>query len=282
MQIYTDYKEIRTDQKVQYTLYQGKSLDLMVKSIALRVLGAIVVAAACLAPSIFGLIVGVMCIERGLALRKSVTTTVYQCPHHAKYGEVNISVQQNAKGLEIGITTEHLKLLSVNGREYDTPLIALYGDEKVNHFVGSGDTLKPEAVNEKIKRWNKRWSEKNPLSGYVILEKETNEFVGQFILKPLKDKQAGPGKFIEGVVELGYLSAEKHWNKNYAHESGHAIINHLIPHLIHSGYLAGITSVMATTRTDNVVVKRGCEKFMTHTGTKERYGAPREWFQHNY
>lgn len=123
-----------------------------------------------------------------------MTLTIYECLHHEKYGDVNISVRENQKGLEIEITTLSLKILSVNGREYENPLIALYGDKRVNHFVGTGSTIEADPVKEKIGRWNKRWSEKSPLSGYVILEKDTDDFVGQFILKRLKDKQAGPGK----------------------------------------------------------------------------------------
>lgn len=186
---------------------------------------------------------------------------------------------------KIRIDTQRLTILSVNTDEYNEELIALYGSKKVNQLVGTGSTLERDAVAAKIQRWHKRWAENNPFSGYVVIEKDSGKFVGQIILKPVKNKAAGPGHFIEGVAEIGYLSMPEHWGKGYGHEYTHAMVHHLLPKLIASGYrVAGhpITSVMATARIDNIASNCVLKKSMTHTGTKERYGAPREWYEHRF
>ena len=102
---------------------------------------------------------------------------------------------------------------------------------------------------EKIERWKNRWADNNPLSGFVVVDKESGEFIGQIILKPVKDKAAGNDKFVEGVAEIGYLSVEKHWRKGFCQEYTHAVVRHLLP--IELGYQVKghpIRSIIATTR----------------------------------
>lgn len=207
------------------------------------------------------------------------------CPHDAQYGEVNISIEKKDGALAIAVETARLRILSVNTDQYTPSLIDLYGSKKVMELVGSGETLAPQQVAEKIARWKKRWSENNPFSGYVVVEKATGDFVGQIILKPFKDKAEGEAKFIVGVAEIGYLSAEKHWKKKYAQEYAHAMIHHLLPQLILSGFRVQahpITSVLATTSCDNLASNGVLRKFMTFTGTKERYGGVRQWYEHRF
>lgn len=211
-----------------------------------------------------------------------IAVTSSSCPFDAQYGDVKVAVHDKDKSLTIEVETLRLRILSVNSHQHNASLIDLYGSKKVNALVGSGATLEAHAVQEKVMRWNKRWSEKNPYAGYVVVEKETGDFVGQVIIKPLKDKAAGPGKFVDGVAEIGYLTMDKHWGKKYAQEFTHAMLSHLLPKLIESGYqIQGhrVTSVMATARTDNIASNMVLRKFMTHTGTKERYNGLREWYE---
>ena len=206
-------------------------------------------------------------------------------PHNDPYGPVRVELRKKQTELEVIIETARLRVVSVNNDQYTEELVRLYEDKKVNALVGSGSTLERSLVFAKIARWQKRLQDGNPFSGYVVIEKQTGDFVGQIILKPVKDKAAGADKFVLGVAEIGYLSVEKHWGKKYAQEYTNAIVNHLVPELIFQKYqVAGqpITTIMATARVDNTASKSVLAKFMEHTGTKPRYGSMREWYEHQY
>lgn len=205
-------------------------------------------------------------------------------------GGVTISTKETDTGLSFEIETKNLKILSVTTDDYTPQLIDLYGDKEVNRLVGSGATLARDKVIEKIERWKTRWSQKTPFSGFVIVEKakkeeEKNDFVGQIILKPVKDKTKDPIELIPGLAEIGYLSVEKHWKKKYCQEYTSAILDHLVPQLVRSRYLVGgapITAVMATARVDNIASNCVLRKFMDYTGRKDRYNGPREWYERKY
>ncbi|MBS0619992.1 MAG: GNAT family N-acetyltransferase [Verrucomicrobia bacterium] len=206
------------------------------------------------------------------------------CPFDSQYGSVHLSIQRQEGVLQVIIETARLRIQSVNTNEHLSQLIDLYGSKEVNRLVGAGETLDAQSVTEKVARWNQRLSENNPFVGYVVLEK-AGDFVGDIILKPLKDKEAGPGKCVDGAVEIGYLSVPAHWGKGYGKEYTHAMVCHLIPALKDQGYtIQGrqITSIMATTSVENFGSQHVLSKFMDHTGTRDRYGSPREWYTRQY
>ena len=207
------------------------------------------------------------------------------CPYDEKYGNVKVDISSKDDSLSIVVETLRLRILSVTTEEYLLDLTDLYGSETVNRLVGTGTTLDAASVKAKIQRWIKRWSDKNPLSGYVIVEKDSGEFVGQIILKRVKDKSDKRVKFVAGVVEVGYLSAKKHWGKKYGQEFTHAVVYHLLPKLKEAGHSVEgrpFTLVMATARVDNVASNRILSKFLVHDGTKPRYGSPREWYHYDF
>jgi RimJ/RimL family protein N-acetyltransferase len=216
------------------------------------------------------------------AQRKRV---VALCPHDAQDGPVTVSVSKTKTALVITVETLRLRILSVNTEQYLLQLIDLYGSVAVNRLVGTGATLNATQVKEKVTRWIKRWSDNNPLSGYVILEKISGDFVGQIILKRVKDKTAEQIQFIPGVVEIGYLSAEHQWNKKYGQEYTYAMVYHLLPKIKEAGYSVegkSISSVMATARVDNIASNCILSKFLTYDGEKPRYGGLRKWYSHNF
>lgn len=187
--------------------------------------------------------------------------------------------------LSIAVETERLKIISVTTDEYTEPLVDLYGSKEVNALVGSGSTQERDQVVAKIERWKTRWSHDNPTGGFVIVEKATGDFVGQIILKAVKDKTKEGKQYIPGQVEIGYLSVKKHWGKKYCQEYSGALLDHLIPALIAAKYdIAGkpLSSVMATARVDNGASNAVLRKFMTYTGTAPRYNGPREWYIRSY
>ena len=207
------------------------------------------------------------------------------CSYDKQYGAVNISIQNVENSLFIQIDTARLRILSVNDRKYEDSLIDLYGDKKVNQLVGNGSTLTPQAVREKISRWNDRWAHNNPLSGYVVVEKESGNFVGQIILKPVKNKEVKGKQFLKGIAEIGYLSLPEHWGKKYGQEYTHAFVYHVLPKLMELAYTVEgtpIESVIATASTVNNASKGILQKLMEHTATKPRYGSMRDWYHHQY
>ena len=171
----------------------------------------------------------------------------------------------------IEVETDRLKIVSAT-ENHLPDLIALYGDLTVNRLVGAGATLNAEQVAAKVQRWITRWSEHNPFSGYVVVDKASGEFIGQIILKWVK-------KSDPQLAEIGYLFVERHWNKKYASECTGAVLNHLLPRLKRDGL--PITTVIATARVDNGASNAVLRKFMQYDGNRPRYGAPREWYLFN-
>lgn len=210
---------------------------------------------------------------------------ITSCAHDTTYGDVSIQLNHTDKGLFVEIETMRLRILSVNTNKYESQLIALYGDKEVNKLVGTGATLSAELVIQKIQRWINRWSANNPFSGYVVLERDTGDFVGQIILKPVKDKSTEKLTFLSSVAEMGYLSMEKHWRKGYGKEFTHAIVNHLVPCLIKQNFQVkdnAIKSLIATAGCNNTASNRILNIFLRFTQEKERYGSPRMWYQQDY
>lgn len=210
---------------------------------------------------------------------------ITSCSHDTTYGDVSIQLNHTDKGLFVEIETTRLRILSVNTDKYESQLIALYGNKEVNKLVGTGATLNPELVRQKIQRWINRWSAHNPFSGYVVLERDTGDFVGQIILKPVKDKTAEKLTFLPGIAEIGYLSMEKHWRKGYGKEFTHAIVNHLVPCLIKQNFQVkgnSIRSLIATAGCNNTALNRILNIFLRFTQEKERYGSARMWYQQDY
>src|SRR3569832_970372 len=211
------------------------------------------------------------------------TTTA--CFHDRAYGEVSVQLHRTDKGLFVEIETTRLRVLSVNTNKYEPELRALYGDKEVNKLVGTGATLSADLVSQKVQRWINRWSANNPFSGYVVVERGTGDFVGQIILKPVKDKSKEELTFLPGIAEIGYLSVEKHWSKGYGKEFTHAIVNHLVPVLIEQKFhVKGhpIRSLIATAGCNNTASNRILNIFLRFTQEKERYGSPRMWYQQDY
>lgn len=196
------------------------------------------------------------------------------------------------QSLYVEVTTKRLRILSVNDKTYLPQLIALFGDKEVNASVGDGSTKTAAEVTAKVERWIKRWSQHNPYAGYVVVTipegQKPAEFVGQIIVKPVKDKKPKPCDieqevtFLPGVAEIGYLSAKASWGKGFGNEYTYAIIYDLIPRLIKQGYQVKghvLSKLIATARVDNNASNALLQKFMTYEGEKPRYSGMRKWYR---
>lgn len=207
------------------------------------------------------------------------------CPRDDLYGKVLVSLKEMNGPLEIVIKTPRLKIVSINTNHFENQLIELFGNKTIDHLVGIRKVLDPELVSEKIYRWNQKWSDKNPISGYVILERKTKDFVGHLVLKSVKEISDEKIGYIKGMIEICYSSTVKHWGKNYGQEYTHAIVDHLIPTLIDSGYQVEneeITSVIATATAVNKNANSILQNFMIYTGTNGYYENRRNWYERKY
>jgi ribosomal-protein-alanine N-acetyltransferase len=78
--------------------------------------------------------------------------------------------------------------------------------------------------------------EKNPGLGlWVTFLKDTNEFIGWYILKHLPD---------DGEVEIGFRIKKKFWGNGYSTEAGKALLKHGFGTL-------GLKKIAAIVRPDN-------------------------------
>lgn len=93
--------------------------------------------------------------------------------------------------------------------------------------------------------------QKNPGLGlWVTFLKETNEFIGWYILKHLPDN---------GEVEVGFRLKKQFWNNGYSMEAGKALLKHGFKTL-------GLRKIAAIVRPDNFASQAVIKKI----GLKEK------------
>lgn len=99
-------------------------------------------------------------------------------------------------------------------KEEDLPEVSeLNSDPEVRKFFPDG--IQNEAqTRARIQEFMSYYKEKG-LPCFIILDKNTNEFIGR----------CGFGPIETGEVEVGYLIARKFWGKGYASEALKALLN---------------------------------------------------------
>jgi len=127
------------------------------------------------------------------------------------------------------IETSRLYLTRLTEEEHFDDLCRLHADPEVVKYIRPPQTA--DEVRETMIRVRKG-QETNPNHGlFAVYEKESNEFVGWFLLKFLDSTQE---------PELGYRFHKKFWGKGYATEMGVAFRDYLISQLGYS-YLVAVT-----------------------------------------
>ena len=133
----------------------------------------------------------------------------------------------------IVLETPRLYLTRLTEEEHFDDLCRLHADAEVVRYIRPPQT--PEEVRETMIRVRKG-QENNPHHGlYALYEKESDEFVGWFLLKNL-DRTT--------ETEIGYRFHKKFWGKGYATEMGLKFRDYLISEL-------GYSSLVAVTHLEN-------------------------------
>ena len=129
-------------------------------------------------------------------------------------------------------------------------LADLDSDPEVLRFITNGEIRDRKHQEEAVPRVI-MYMQKNPGLGlWVTFSKETNEFIGWYILKHLPD---------DGEVEVGFRLKKQFWNNGYSTEAGKALLKHGFETL-------GLRKIAAIVRPDNFASQAVIKKI----GLKEK------------
>ncbi len=96
-------------------------------------------------------------------------------------------------------------------------LFDLDSDPAVMNFINGGTPSTREQVNAATARILKSMSENPGMGNWILLTKDTNEFVGWVMLRPLPQYNE---------IELGYRLKKKFWGRGFATEASRAVIEY--------------------------------------------------------
>ena len=113
-------------------------------------------------------------------------------------------------------------------------LYQIFNDEAIKESIGPELTIEETETifNNQLNDYEK----KPPFGRYFIVEKESNDCIGLFLLKETQE---------ENSIEIGYSLIKKHWKKGYATEIVNEGVNWLF------GQNKFLT-IYAVTETDNI------------------------------
>lgn len=156
--------------------------------------------------------------------------------------------------LSVTIDTKHLRMRSIKKEDCDS-YVKLFGDREVMRKFGYGETRTKGDSKARLKNRIKSWKENDPYNNLSVLNKSTNEYIGQVTL--------GHGDY-DGNSELSYLFFKNHWGKGYGAEAVNAVVKDYSRATVHEGYTRGggrpLESITAIVRTDNLGSVRILEK----------------------
>lgn len=188
------------------------------------------------------------------------------------FPKIRLSKNDN-KGLFVSIETKNLSIRSVQRKDLNN-CISLYGDYVVMSKFGTGQILDTKSVTDRMTDWLERWNNGNCFSPLSVFKKDSDEFVGQFLLT------AGENN---GAVELAALFLKPYWGQSIATEVTSAIVLHYVPLLVEQGYKVGdkpFESIIATARKDNPASNAILKKLgLTYLGDIEKFGAIRGFYR---
>ena len=209
----------------------------------------------------------------------------YAEKYHAKYTPPTIEVDwdgytKNASNPDetaraVHIYTEHLVLSSAHVNDTDNAHKFVYSDSDVMRLYASGATYNFGEVKSRMQKWQGRWMEKNPCTGFTVQIKGTDEFAGNAIVIALEENKG---------VELA-CSLAKHWHhKGYAKEASGAVafdwIKYLIDGDFHTPNGNAIENVVATVHPENKYSIKILESLgLECCGISEKYDAPRNYYK---
>ncbi|MGB0368174.1 MAG: GNAT family N-acetyltransferase [Flavobacteriales bacterium] len=132
------------------------------------------------------------------------------------------------------LETDRLLLKPLEAKHIDN-LTDLDSDPEVLRYITDGEIRDRKHQEEAIPRVMKYMQENPGLGLWVAYLKDTDEFIGWYILKHLPDG---------GEVEVGFRLKKKFWSKGYSTEAGKALLKHGFETL-------GLKRIAAIVRPDN-------------------------------
>lgn len=151
------------------------------------------------------------------------------------------------------LETERLTLKWLKPEDLEL-FVDLDSDPEVMRYITGGKPQPKEHYEKRIPELLKYMAENPGLGLWPTYLKETNEFIGWYILKHLPDN---------GEVEVGFRIKKKFWGNGYSTEAGKAL-------LIHGFEKLGLKKIAAIVRPDNfasqaVIKKIGLKEKSTGT-----------------
>lgn len=154
------------------------------------------------------------------------------------------------------LETERLSLVPLAMKHIDN-LADLDSDPEVMHFITDGVPRDRKHQEEAVPRVIKYMEENPGLGLWVAFLRDTDEFMGWYILKHLPD---------DGEVEVGFRLKKKFWGNGYSTEAGKKLIQH--------GFeTVGLKRIAAIVRPDNLASQAVIKKIgLKEEGTGTFYG----------
>lgn len=140
--------------------------------------------------------------------------------------------------MEINSARLYLRKTTIN----DIPIfLKLDGQKEVMRYIGKGTIrTNPEHYKAAIPRIIRQYEEGNGFGLWWAIEKESQQEIGWFILKPLPD-----GK----EIEIGYRLFPECWGKGYATEMTKSLIEYGVKDL-------GLKKIVAVTHPENIASQK--------------------------
>jgi [ribosomal protein S5]-alanine N-acetyltransferase len=114
------------------------------------------------------------------------------------------------------------------------PLFEIENDPEVYKFLPPGRPFKREKVQERLAKTIEDNRLYNPYGVWVAVHKESDEFVGWYMLANIRYSQ----------FELGFVLRKKFWNLGYATEISRSVVS--------EGFRLGLQEIIATVHRDHL------------------------------
>jgi len=161
-----------------------------------------------------------------------------------------------ARSVTPTLETNRLLLVPLQMKHIDN-LADLDSDPEVLRYITDGETRDRKHQEEAVPRVLNYMQENPGLGLWIAYLKETNEFIGWYILKHLPD---------DGEVEVGFRLKKEFWSKGYSTEAGKALVNHGFESL-------GLKRIAAIVRPDNLASQAVIKNIgLKEEGTGTFYG----------
>ena len=102
----------------------------------------------------------------------------------------------------------------------------IFADPEVMRYIGDGSLRTPDRVAKSVARIRELFVTRG-IGGFVLVERETGDILGDCFLVPIMRSGADPSDMTDRgpEIELGYRLKKDAWGKGYATEAAGAVLN---------------------------------------------------------